>query len=334
MQVYRDKYKNIYTDLDYCEDQTDLEYLSWVQEKENFYVDHEDFVASVPGSMTLFELDENLEEFQMCSNIYAPKDYSISKILAEFQDRNLLKKVLGLSLTHPNETTTQAGSKVIKDVSGYDMKKLYIGSFNSFALIANSFLKLEKRFDEEYVFQFRMRKSLAQLLKLRNFLQSFLDHRIQMKVFYSKALDDFCIQVKTTESSKILEYRHKSISSFINNELELSSELQIKKEKFGCDYKDEKRIEVDFDFSNIEKILEALNEDALIEPLLGVIILSDYKDLSNILEYVSNVKVFPVTLFNRKLVRTITVNSDETEIVKKLKQVYDHKGQLNPGVLN
>jgi hypothetical protein len=333
VHLYRDKYKNIYTDLDYCEDQSELEKIAWVQEKENFYVDHEDFVASVPGAMTLEELDRNLEEFRMFSNIQAPANYSISKILAEYHDRKLLKKILGLSMTHLDETITQAGSKVIKDVSGYDMKKLYIGSFNSLALIANAFIKLEKRFDQELIFEFKMKKSLAQLFKLRNFLQSFLDHRIIFKVSFNKALDNFSILIKTSESQKILEYRKRAISQFVQTEIELNSEAKLTKLGFSCDYKNQKRIEVDFDFSMLEKIVNAISEDIVIEPLIGTITINDYKDLSNVLGLVSNVKVFPVTLFNRKLARTISVDDDESKLVTKLKKLYDHKDQLNPGVL-
>jgi hypothetical protein len=333
MQVYKDKYKNIYTDLDYCEDQAGLETFSWVQEKENFYVDHEDFVASVPGSMTLLELDKNLEEFKMCSNIFAPDAYSISKILAEYQDRRLLQKVLGLNLTHLDESITQAGSKVIKDVSGYDMKKLYIGSFNSLALIANAFLKLEKRFDNQLIFEFEMKKDLNQLFKLRNYLQSFLDHRISLKVLYRKLSGNFSVSVKTTEHDKILAYRQKAIINFLEKELSLSSKLTVTKGNFNCDYKEAKRIEVDFDFSMLNLILTEVKEDILLEPLLGLITMNDYQDLSKLLHYVSNVKVFPVTLFNRKLARTMTVDDDEQKLVAKLKKLYDHKLQLNPGVL-
>lgn len=333
MQLYKDKYKNFYTDLDYCEDSSSVEQVSWHQEKENFYVDHEDFVASVPGSMTLKELDVNLEEFKMFSNISAPGDYSISKILAEFQDKRLLRKVLGLSLTHLDETTTQAGSKVIKDVSGYDMKKLYIGSFNSFALIANAFIRLEKKFDNQVVFEFDMKKSLAQLFALRNFLQSFLDSRIDFKVTYHKSSDSFSILIKTSESEKILDYRVRAIADFLKKEIEIVGTPKVEKQKFAIDYKDEKRIEVDFEFSALENILEQVSSDILIEPLAGLITMSDYKDLSNVLVDISNVKVFPITLFNRKLVRTLTVDDDEQQIVSKLKKLYDHKSQLNPGVL-
>ena len=56
---------------------------------------------------------------KLCGRI----DYPLSKIIAENHDASLLKKVLGLNLIHPNEYETQAGAKVIKNVSGYDMMK-------------------------------------------------------------------------------------------------------------------------------------------------------------------------------------------------------------------
>ena len=333
MQVYLDKHQNIFTDLDYCEDPLAVKSISLVHSKENFHVDHEDFVASVPGSMTLGELDHNLLEFGMFSNIKAPLDYPLSKVIAENHDTSLFKKVLGLNLIHPNEYETQAGAKVIKNVSGYDMKKLYIGSFNSLALIANAFISLEKRFEQELVIKFKPANNLQYLIELRDFIQSFLDKRISLKVQFNKKSNDFSVEIKTSESSKILEYRKKVFTDFLTNKISIASALDISLVDFSPTYKEKNRIELEFNFSDMHNILEKLKQNILIEPLLGMITLNDFDDLNMLLEYGFHVRVFPVNPLSRKLVKGLSFSNKESILVEKIKLVYDEQNKLNPGLL-
>ena len=50
--------------------------------------------------------------------------------------------LIGLRVVHPNGGTTKAGGKVVKNVAGYDLCKLYTGSFGSLAVIAEMSFKL------------------------------------------------------------------------------------------------------------------------------------------------------------------------------------------------
>jgi hypothetical protein len=109
-----------------------------------YKIEHEDLVASVPGDLSLAALDRDLAEFSLVSNINAPEHYSISRIIAEDWGHNLAKQVLGLSLRHADGMETKTGGKVIKNVSGYDLAKIYIGSCNSLAVITGAYLRLEK----------------------------------------------------------------------------------------------------------------------------------------------------------------------------------------------
>lgn len=330
MQVYRDKYKNIYTDLDYCKDGLDLEKVILQHEKENFHVDHEDFVASVPGTMTLKELDDNLCEFKMCSMIQAPRNYSISKIISENHDPTLVKRILGLSMIHADESQTQAGSKVIKDVSGYDMKKLYIGSFNSLAIIGNAYINLEKRFDNQLNVEFKMPKNFNHLLELRDFIQSFLDQRIVFKVTYNKDLDDFSVLISTNSSERILDYRKKLITQFIKTKIKISSLPKICKIPYDSFYKDPTRVELSLEFSNLERLTELLKKGYTYDPLLETLTLKAADDLEKVFDLVSNIQIFPVTLASRNFIKSF--DNDEAELINKIKKVYDYKSQLNPGV--
>ncbi len=333
MKVFQDKYKNIYTDLDYADDKALLEPIFWENEKEVFHVDHEDFVASVPGSMTLGELDENLKEFQMYSNILAPKKYSISKILAEYQDNELLKKVLGLNLIHIDGSQTQTGAKVIKNVSGYDMKKLYIGSYNSLALISNAFIRLEKLFEKELIFEFKIKNNFDLICDLKNYLQSFLDNRISLKLTYNRLFDDFDIKIKTSANKKILEYRKEALIDFITKELETINLVKVKEQDFSYEYKDTQRIELKFELSKLNRIITNVDQDQIvIEPLTSTITLKNHSmDFTKILSSVNKIKIFPVNQKSLKLLREL--DSTEDDFIKEIKTIYDQKGQLNPKVL-
>lgn len=50
--------------------------------------------------------------------------------------------LIGIRVAHPNGSLTKAGGKVVKNVAGYDLCKLYTGSFGSLAVIAEMNFKL------------------------------------------------------------------------------------------------------------------------------------------------------------------------------------------------
>ncbi|HMV83536.1 MAG TPA: FAD-binding oxidoreductase [Blastocatellia bacterium] len=50
--------------------------------------------------------------------------------------------LIGIRVVHPNGSVTKAGGKVVKNVAGYDLCKLYTGSFGSLAVIAEMSFKM------------------------------------------------------------------------------------------------------------------------------------------------------------------------------------------------
>ena len=50
--------------------------------------------------------------------------------------------VIGLKLAHANGTESKSGGRVVKNVAGYDMNKLYVGSYGTLAVITEVIVKL------------------------------------------------------------------------------------------------------------------------------------------------------------------------------------------------
>ena len=108
-----------------------------------YLIEADDLVATVPGTLTLAELDRDLIQQCSISSLYAPAHYPIAQILAEDWGHNA-RQVLGLGLKHASGLQTKTGGKVIKNVSGYDLSKIYLGSCESLARIETASLRLEK----------------------------------------------------------------------------------------------------------------------------------------------------------------------------------------------
>ena len=68
----------------------------------------------------------------------------------------LRDKVLGIRVVHPDGTATRAGGKVVKNVAGYDLCKLYTGSFGTLAAIVEATLRVSPRWEKVRCYECRM----------------------------------------------------------------------------------------------------------------------------------------------------------------------------------
>ncbi|MFZ4084884.1 MAG: FAD-linked oxidase C-terminal domain-containing protein [Vampirovibrionia bacterium] len=105
---------------------------------------NDDFVAKVSADLTIGELDLKLQAYSKMTIITAPAKYKLSRVLGEMFSPLEKRSVLGLELLHLDGSTSKAGGQVIKNVAGYDLRKLYLGSFNSLAFIRSAYIRLEK----------------------------------------------------------------------------------------------------------------------------------------------------------------------------------------------
>jgi len=111
----------------------------------------EDFVVKVSGSVTLLELDTELIKQGQITDLLAPQEYTINQILLEHWCQHCHRLTLGLSVIHRG-IESKCGGQVIKNVSGYDLSKLYIGSYGKFGQISSAYLRSSKLTSHQIIY--------------------------------------------------------------------------------------------------------------------------------------------------------------------------------------
>lgn len=110
-----------------------------------------DLTVTVESGITLRDLQNNLKTKNQFFPFWEPGDgnRTIGGILSTgsintFSSRygHLRDLILGVSVCLPDGTLIKAGSKVVKNVSGYEMPKLFIGSFGTLGCITSATLRL------------------------------------------------------------------------------------------------------------------------------------------------------------------------------------------------
>ena len=110
-----------------------------------------DMTATVEGGMPLRQLQEQLEPGSQILRLEAPLAASatIGGILAanttgplQYSNGQPRDWLIGIAVIHANGLETNAGGKVVKNVTGYDLNKLYTGSLGTIGIIVEASFKL------------------------------------------------------------------------------------------------------------------------------------------------------------------------------------------------
>lgn len=372
MQVLKTKSNKLFTEKDYVPDI----YLREIEElklKENFTVykiEHQDFVAQVPASLKLEDFDKDLLDLGLYSRLWAPARYSISRILSENWGYELYKQILGLELIDINGILTKTGGKVIKNVSGYDLAKIYLGTRNSLAMITHANIKIEKKpemqveikinFELDNVNKIITQESLSKLYEIAS---SNFDESIEMSIISKKAKEGLFtieLRIRLSARDKLLDLRAKKLLTKlqvffreIDLEIDFHDCLDFKKIQFAKRYpSDELRLEFHTSLSNLaniyRKLIKAFGEKIIVYPKMSrVDLIVGATNVDDLAIEVNNIlamdglgpvylRVFPVSARNVRFEKLINIvdNPFEQGLVTKLKQAYDPRGLLNPGIIS
>ena len=112
----------------------------------------EDLVVKVESGCRLVDLQRTLAP----DNLFLPLDppyYNESTLGGmvasnasgpwRFGHGTMRDFLLGISVVHPDGTPTRFGARVVKNVTGYDMCKLYVGSFGTLGILTDFYFKLK-----------------------------------------------------------------------------------------------------------------------------------------------------------------------------------------------
>lgn len=340
MIVYQDSNKNIYSSKSYSDQ--NLEEIEFKTEIPNDAIEIEDFVVGINGSTKLLDLDLELEERSLYLDIGAAPSKTISEALSE--DQIYANQVLGLYLKHINNKETKCGGKVIKNVSGYDMGKLYLGSCNSLAIISFAYLRLKPR--PQYKLQWNY--SIIDKLELQT-LRKLIDSNLEI------SLNSNNLSLSINSNELLLDYHTQKTSEEIQKIL--GSKLKTNINIFTKEYEDDnKKIEIHSFFSELIKIYYKIKElDHSINIKLDlrkikIIILNpeflntkDYLDPKLIRlikelqsEFSFLIKIFPISIKHKIIERALNSlnNNYESLLISQLKKTYDPDHKLNPNLLN
>ena len=110
-----------------------------------------DLVASVQAGTTLQALQDELQKHGQVLPIEAPfpREATIGGVLAANASGpsrlgygTARDWLIGIRVVHSDGTVTKAGGRVVKNVTGYDLNKLYVGSLGTLGVIVEATFKL------------------------------------------------------------------------------------------------------------------------------------------------------------------------------------------------
>ncbi|WP_051353315.1 FAD-binding oxidoreductase [Thalassobacillus devorans] len=110
-----------------------------------------DMTVTVRPGTTIKELQDFLREFDQMASIDPawPEQATIGGVIAANESGPKRMKygsardlVIGLRVAYPDGTVIRTGGKVVKNVAGYDMNKLFIGSMGTLGVITEVTMKL------------------------------------------------------------------------------------------------------------------------------------------------------------------------------------------------
>ncbi|MBU2529633.1 MAG: FAD-binding protein, partial [Elusimicrobia bacterium] len=107
-------------------------------------LDRDNFTVKVETGIKI----NHLKELLKTSNLYpALPDYkgTLGGLIAGNHFKGIKNILLGLDIMMPNGDIHSLGGKTLKNVAGYDLVKLFIGSMGAYGIILNATLKLDSK---------------------------------------------------------------------------------------------------------------------------------------------------------------------------------------------
>jgi hypothetical protein len=318
---------------------------------------NDDFVAKVSADLTIGELDIKLQTYSKMTMIAAPAKYKLSRVLGEMFSSLEKRSVLGLELLHLDGSTSKAGGQVIKNVAGYDLRKLYLGSFNSFAFIRSAYIRLEKTPMLKLLLSEDMESLDNMDFQKWRSLFDFDVNQVESRLFISKDFAyegtlPFTLGAEFYGTPDLLELRKQRILKKTGLDLNVlimpfkklyPSENQFKVD-FSLNHSNLKAFVIEFSsfLKNFPHGVLKLEIDLINATVRLFVKPHDFEIIRNAVifqtlnsKYQPVIRIRPLTLDNHLIERALnlSVSQDELQLLRKIKEKFDPEGRLNPGLL-
>jgi glycolate oxidase FAD binding subunit len=127
--------------------------------------------------------------------------------------------VIGLRLAHIDGTESKSGGRVAKNVAGYDLNKLYVGSFGTLAVITQLNLKLRPLPERQATMLITARKS-SRLLDLarRVFSSAVQPASLFITARRPEVTSEDALLIRFIESEAAVEYQLNAVASMLDED--------------------------------------------------------------------------------------------------------------------
>jgi FAD/FMN-containing dehydrogenase len=230
-----------------------------------------------------------------------------------------------MTVVHVDGTISKTGGKVVKNVTGYDLAKLYTGSIGSLAIIGEISLKLRTRFAKTAtaIARFDDRQTASKALAA-------IRASVLQPVSCVWLGPENSVWLRFGESPQAVDWQLKNLpaGNWVSGENSDWDRLRNVYHELGPTV-----LKVIGNPAAAEAIVAELQPTAWIAHALNGIVLmpsGDVGEIQRIRErYRAVIERAPVE--TRKQAATFGLNDAEYPLMKKVKDAFDPEGRLNPG---
>ena len=237
--------------------------------------------------------------------------------------------IIGMKVVEVSGRISKAGGRVVKNVTGYDLQKLYTGSLGTLAIIAEVSLKLRAKFA-------RTATAVARTVDIHTAAQ--LVESIRKSPVQPVACEwvgpENEVWVRLGEHPRAVDWQLKNLPHADWTTLE-GGEEAAGWEKLRSQYQALGPVVVRVIGlpSTVREIIETYRPAAWITHALNGIVLAQVSSAADIrrIREKHRAVIEKAPLEVRREVATFGLNDDEYTLMKKMKDAFDPEGRLNPG---
>jgi glycolate oxidase FAD binding subunit len=236
--------------------------------------------------------------------------------------------IIGMQVVHADGRLSRTGGRVVKNVSGYDLAKLYTGSLGSLGIVTEVSLKLRSCYDATGSARIRMPDTASSIEMVRRLRAGPWD---PVSFVWTGPQNE--IRLRFGEHRKAVEWQLAELPDGDWEVFEQEGERDLWREAGELyDALGETVIRVSVRPDSVGELIESVAPSAwLVHGSNGIVLMSVGSDLIDRLRSEYPVIVERAPLDVRRTISTFGMRGTEYQIMRDLKDALDPGARLNPG---